>query len=108
MLLSIPLGVTRKRAPVWPRMALALAILVAFDQILQTVQSLASLGRIDPALGLWGAGAVFMLGSAWLYAVTPGQGSPSPLRGLLRRVDTQFSDIAVFGRRLAGWLGVRP
>jgi len=107
-LMSVPLGVTRKRAPVWPRMVLALAILVGFDQILQTVQSLASLGRIDPALGLWGVCAVFTLGSAWLYAVTPGQGSPSPLRGLLRRVDTLFGDLAIFGRRLGGWLGIRP
>ncbi|MFQ5567693.1 MAG: LptF/LptG family permease [Paracoccaceae bacterium] len=107
-LMSIPLGVTRKRAPVWPRMVLALAILVAFDQILQTVQSLASLGRIDPALGLWGVCAVFSLGSAWLYVVTSGQGSPSPLRGVLRRFDTLFGDLAVFGRRVGGWLGIRP
>ena len=106
-LMSIPLGVTRKRAPVWPRMVLALAILVAFNQILQTVQSLAILGRIDPALGLWGVCAVFTLGSAWLYAVTPGQGAPSPLRWLLRWVDTLFGDLAVFGRRLGGWLGIR-
>jgi lipopolysaccharide export system permease protein len=107
-LMSIPLGVTRKRAPVWPRMVLALAILVAFNQILQTVQSLAILGRIDPVLGLWSVCAVFTLGSAWLYAVTPGQGSPSPLRWLLRSVDTLFGDLAVFGRRLGGWLGIRP
>ncbi|MCH8168550.1 MAG: LptF/LptG family permease [Proteobacteria bacterium] len=107
-LMSIPLGVTRKRAPAWPRMVLALAILVAFDQILQTVQSLASLGRIDPALGLWGVGAAFTLGSAWLYAVTPGQGSPSPLRGVLRRFDALFADLAIFGRRAGGWLGLGP
>ena len=107
-LMSIPLGVTRKRAPVWPRIVLALVILVAFDQILQTVQSLASLGRIDPVLGLWGVCAVFTLGGAWLYAVTPGQGSPSPLRGLLRLFDTLFGDLAIFGRRLSGWLGIGP
>ena len=98
----------RKRAPAWPRMIVALAILIAFDQILQTVQSLAILGRVDPALGLWGAVAVFTLGSAWLYAVTPGQGSPSPLRWVLRRVDSLFADLAIFGRRLGGWLGIWP
>jgi lipopolysaccharide export system permease protein len=106
-LMSIPLGVTRKRAPVWPRMVLALAILIAFDQLLQTVQSLASLGRVDPALGLWGVAAVFTLGSAWLYAVTPGQGSPSPLRGALRRIDLLFVDLGDFARRAGGWLGIR-
>jgi lipopolysaccharide export system permease protein len=105
-LMSIPLGVTRKRAPVWPRAALGLAVLVALDQILQTVQSLAGLGRIDPAIGLWGVWAVFTLGCAWIYATTPGQGSPSPLRGVLRRIDTLFADAAARGRRLAGWLGI--
>ena len=106
-LLSIPLGVTRKRAPVWPRIAFALAILVGFDQILQTVQSLAELGRIDPVIWLWGVCGVFTLASAWLYAATPGQGSPSPLRELLRRIDTLFIDMASYGRQLGGWLGIR-
>jgi lipopolysaccharide export system permease protein len=105
-LLSIPLGVTRKRAPVWPRIVLALAVIVGFDQLLQTVYSLATLGRIDPAIGLWGVGAVFTLGSAWLYVMTPGQGAPSPLRGPLRRIDTVFVDAAAIGRRLAGRLGI--
>ncbi len=105
-LLSIPLGVTRKRAPVWPRMVLALSILVAFDQILQTVQSLANLGRIDPAFGLWGVCAVFTMGCAWLYIVTPGQGSPSPMRGLLRQFDAWSAEVASAVRRLGGWLGL--
>jgi lipopolysaccharide export system permease protein len=107
-LLSIPLGVTRKRAPVWPRIVLALAILVSFHHILQVVQSLAGLGRVDPVIGMWGVGGVFMLGSAWLYAVTPGQGARSPLRGALRGFDTLFSDLASLGRRFGGWLGLRP
>ncbi len=107
-LMSIPLGVMRKRAPAWPRMVLALVVLVGFDQILQTVQSLASLGRIDPVFGLWGVAGVFTLGSAWLYAVTPGQGSRSPFRGLLRQFDMLFVDLASIGRRLGGWLGTRP
>jgi lipopolysaccharide export system permease protein len=105
-LMSIPLGVTRKRAPVWPRIALAIAILVAFNHILQTVQSLAALGRIDPALGLWSVGAVYILGSGWLYLATSGQGSNSPMRVLLRWFDFVTSDVAAKGRRLAArWSG---
>jgi hypothetical protein len=69
---------------------------------------MASLGRIDPAIGIWGVGAAFTLGAAWLYAMTPGQGSASPLRPLLRRFDLLFSDLAVLGRRIGGWLGLRP
>ena len=105
-MLSIPLGVTRKRAPVWPRVVLAVGVLVGFDHILQTVQSLASLGRIDPAIGLWSVCAVFTLGTGWLYATTPGQGSPSPLRGVLRRLDTLVIDAGSFGRRFAERLGI--
>ena len=104
-LLSIPLGVTRKRAPVWPRIVLAVGILVAFNQILQTVQSLAALGQVDPVAGLWGVGAVFMLGSAWLYVSTPGQGAPSPLRWMLRQFDLLAGDIGALGRRCAARWG---
>ena len=105
-LLSVPLGVARKRAPVWPRAALAVVILIGYDKVVQTTQSLAALGRIDP-IGQWVVFAMFMLGCAWLYAMTPGQGSDSPLRAFLRWVDGLSSDIAQLGRRFASWLGVR-
>jgi len=106
-LMSIPLGVMRKRAPVWPRIALALVVLLTFHHVLQTVQSFASLGRVDPALGLWGVGAVFMLGSGWLYAVTPGQGAASPVRGLLRVLDAIATDAGSLVRRVGSWLGMQ-
>jgi len=38
--------------------------------------------------------------------VTPGQGAPSPLRLLLRRIDAVSGDLAETGRRLAGRLGL--
>jgi hypothetical protein len=56
---------------------------------------------------MWGVCAVFTLGSFWLYAVTPGQGAPSPLRGILRRVDAAFFDLEALVRRMGGWLGTR-
>jgi len=106
-LMSIPLGVMRKRAPVWPRIALALVVLLTFHHILQAVQSYASLGRVDAALGLWGVCAVFLLISGWLYAVTPGQGAPSPLRGMLRVLDSISTDLGALFRRLGNWLGLQ-
>lgn len=105
-LMSIALGVPRKGAPVWPRIALALAMLITFQYILLTVQSLASLGRIDPAVGLWSVCGVFLLGSAWLYATTPGQGADSPVRKLLRALDALAGDALALGQRLAmRWSG---
>jgi lipopolysaccharide export system permease protein len=106
-LISVPLGVTRKRAPAWPRIAIAVAILVAFNELLQTADSLASLGRVSPALALWGVGAVFMALGAWLFVVTPGQGAPSPLRFLLRRIDVVTGDFAELIRRAGARLGIR-
>ena len=105
-LLSVPLGVTRKRAPAWPRIALALVVLVAFNELLQTAASLAELGRIDPALGLWGVGGAFLLLGGWLFVVTSGQGAPSPLRGLLRRMDVLSADLGDVARRLGRRFGI--
>ena len=106
-LLSVPLGVTRKRAPAWPRIAVAVTILVAFNELLQTAESLASLGRVSPALALWGVAAAFMALGAWLFVVTPGQGAPSPLRFLLRRIDVTSGDLAELARRAGARLGMR-
>lgn len=105
-LLAVPMGVMRKRAAAWPRIGLAIAVLMAFNEVLQTVESFAALGRIDPALGLWSVAVVFLLGTGWLYAVSSGQGAPSPLRWVLRGLDFASGDLAAFGRRLAGRLGI--
>lgn len=106
-LLSVPLGVARKRAPLWPRAVLAVAVLVAYDKVVKAVQSLAELGHVDPVISLWGICAAFTLGCGWLYATTPGQGSPSPLRVFLRWLDTLSSDLAALGQRIGAWMGVR-
>ncbi len=105
-LLSVPLGVTRKRAAIWPRIGLALALMVAYNEALQTAQSLAELGRINPVIGPWSVFAGFMLIGIWLYVTTPGQGAPSPLRAGLRWLDTVTTDFAEAARRLfVRWSG---
>lgn len=102
-LLSIPLGVSRKRASVWPRLALAMVILVAYDHMLLTLKAMADLGRVPPVMALWLACAAFLAGSFWLYFMTPGQGAPSPLRAVLRRLDEVSGDLAAFVRRRLPW-----
>jgi len=107
-LMSIPLGVTRKRGTVWPRIALALALMVAYNEVLQTVQSLAELGRVHPVAGPWLAFAAFMMIGIWLFATTPGQGAPSPIRTLLRGVDAITADATEAVRRLfVRWSGTQ-
>ena len=86
-LLSVPLAVARKRSPGWPRIAIAVAVLAVFDNLVKFVSGLAELGRVDPALGLWGLALVFNGGALWLFMTHPGQGAPSPLQRLLRWID---------------------
>lgn len=97
-LLAVPLGVARKRSPVWPRIAIAIAILAAYDNVIKLVEGMADLGKVPPALALWGLCAAFMGLTFLLYWLTPGQGALSPFRAVLRWIDMMTGDI----RRLAG------
>jgi lipopolysaccharide export system permease protein len=93
-LLAVPLGVARKRSPVWPRIAIAIGILAAYDNLIKLVEGLADIGRIDPVIGLWGLCAAFMAGTFLIYWLTPGQGAQSPFRVVLRGLDLVLSDLA--------------
>jgi len=86
-LMSVPLAVARKRPARWPRMALAVAILAIYDNLIKFVSGLGAVGEIDPALGMWGLACVFNGGALWLYVTHPGQGARGPLRQLLRWFD---------------------
>jgi len=62
--------------------------------------------KVDPVWSLWSVGAIYILGSGWLYLATSGQGSNSPMRVLLRWFDLLMGDAIVKGRRLfARWSG---
>ena len=84
-LLAAPLAVSRKGTPSWPRIAVAVAILAIYDNALKSASAMADLGRVDPAVALWGLALVFNGAGLWLYLTTPSQASDGPwLR--LRRV----------------------
>lgn len=101
-LLSVPLAVARKRSPGWPRIAMAVAVLAIFDNLVKFVAGMGELGRIDPALGLWGLALIFNGGALWLYLTNPGQGTPGPLQRLLRWIDRGRRRGAVNAARGAG------
>lgn len=83
-LAMIPLGLLRKRAPVWPRIIVALVGLTIYHHALLLAQELGAAGHVSPGIAIWGTTlAVFAL-ALWLYATTPSQGTPSLLRRLLR------------------------
>lgn len=83
-LLSVPLGVNRKRAPTWRRIVIAIALLAAYDNIIKFVSGLGAIGYFNPAFSLWGLCCLFILISLWLYVATPSQGSQSPINSILK------------------------
>lgn len=85
--MAVPLGINRKRVPTWRRAVIAIAILAAYDNIIKFVAGLAILGRIDPALSLWGLCSFFIAGGFWLYFSTPSQGSNSPFSQFIATIN---------------------
>ncbi|MEM8787934.1 MAG: LptF/LptG family permease [Pseudomonadota bacterium] len=83
-LIAVPLSVSRKRAPGWLRIGIAVVILAVYDNSIKLVTGMATLGQVPPVPAIWGLfGAFFALG-LWLYFSTAGQGGRSPFRSLLR------------------------
>jgi hypothetical protein len=63
--------------------------------------------RIASANAIRGqTGAAYLLGSAWLFLTTAGQGTDTPMRWLLRWFDTLVGDAVALGRRVAVRWGV--
>ncbi|MFV0473309.1 MAG: LptF/LptG family permease [Pikeienuella sp.] len=93
-LIAVPLAVAGKRSPVWRRVALALAVLIIFQNVTKTVESLAASGAVDPVIGLWGLCAAFFALGLWLFLTTASQGTDSALRKLFVLFDRVLRRLA--------------
>lgn len=96
-LIAVPLAVAGKRSPPWRRVAAALAILVAFQNITKAVQAAAENGDFDPLMSLGGLGFVYFALGIWLFLTTPSQGSNSFARNMF----VVFDQIVIRLKRLA-------
>ena len=88
-LLAVALAIPPKRSTSALGVFVAVVLVVAYHKVNQYMQDLASLGRIDPTLGLWGPFAVFVgliLWWFWQIAYVPG-GQP------IGALETAFSKI---------------
>lgn len=86
-LIAVPLAVAGKRSPPWRRVAVALALLVAFQNVTKAVEGAASNGSLPPALSIWSIGALYFALGAWLFATTASQGSNSAARRFFIWID---------------------
>ncbi|HZU65108.1 MAG TPA: LPS export ABC transporter permease LptF, partial [Novosphingobium sp.] len=66
-LLGVALAVPPKRSTSSLGVFLSIVMVVAYHKVNEYGQSVASLGRIDPALALWGPFAVFAVIIGWMY-----------------------------------------
>ena len=74
-MLAVALAVPPKRSTSSLGIFLSIVMVVAYHKVNEYGQSVAELGRIDPALALWGPFAVFAALIAWMYwtiAYVPG------------------------------------
>jgi len=74
-LLAVALAIPPKRSTSALGVFVSIVMVVAYHKVNQYGQEVASLGRIDPLLALWGPFAVFGLLIAWMYyqvAFVPG------------------------------------
>ncbi len=88
-LLAVALAIPPKRSTSALGVFVAVVLVVAYHKVNQYMQDLASLGRIDPTLGLWGPFAAFALLILWWFwqiAYVPG-GQP------IGALETAFSKL---------------
>ena len=74
-LLAVALAIPPKRSTSALGVFVAVVLVVAYHKVNQYMQDLATLGRIDPTLGLWGPFVVFVLLIIWWFwqiAYVPG------------------------------------
>lgn len=95
-LLAVALAVPPKRSTSALGVFLSIVLVVAYHKVNQYGQDVASLGRIDPVLALWGPFVVFAALIVWMYwriAYVPG-GQP------IGALETVFAKIGKAVRRL--------
>jgi lipopolysaccharide export system permease protein len=95
-LLAVALAVPPKRSTSALGVFLSIVLVVAYHKVNQYGQDVASLGRIDPVLALWGPFVVFSALILWMYwkiAYVPG-GQP------IGALETGFAKVSRAIRKL--------
>jgi len=99
-MLAIPMGLAAKRTFRWRGIALAAVVLLLYHHAIQFGESLASLGRVDPVLSLWGPFALFALGCGALFLSLERRAGILPFDTLFAAVDVMTRPLTQWARRL--------
>jgi len=108
-LLAVALAIPPKRSTSALGLFVSIVLVVAYHKINQYGEDVASLGRIDPALALWGPFAVFAVMIVWMYyrvAYVPGGQAIGWLERLSAGVAKQLRKLVRRHRRAAPLLPV--
>ncbi|MDE2302319.1 MAG: LPS export ABC transporter permease LptF [Sphingomonadales bacterium] len=103
-LLAVALAVPPKRSTSALGVFVSIVMVVAYHKVNEYGESVAELGRIDPAIALWGPFAIFAAIILWMYwrlAYVPGGQPIGALEAFAR-------DCGKWLRRLTGRFGLRP
>ncbi|MBC2664319.1 LPS export ABC transporter permease LptF [Novosphingobium flavum] len=101
-LLAVALAVPPKRSTSTLGVFVSIVMVVAYHKVNEYGQSVASLGRVNPVLALWGPFALFALLIGWMYwriAYVPGG---QPIGALERFAATAGKQLRRFFRRHPG------
>lgn len=99
-MLAVPMGMSAKRAYRWQGIAVAALILLLYYHAIQLGESLGSLGRVDPRLGLWGPFLIFSAGCSALFFTTERRAGSLPFDFLFERVDGFLQSLKLLIGRL--------
>ena len=101
-LLSVALAIPPKRSSSSLGVFVSIVMVVAYHKINEYGESVASLGRIDPTLALWGPFAVFAAIIVWMYyrvAFVPGAQAIGALETAFARIVKLFKRLTRRRRR---------
>jgi lipopolysaccharide export system permease protein len=86
-LLGIPLGLATRRNQRNLGIAVGVVVLVVYNNILNFGESLASIGRMSPFVGLWLPFLVFTAVSLWLFITVSTRPRENPVAMLIGSID---------------------
>jgi len=104
-LLAMPLGLRSREQPNSVRIAVGIAILIVYNQVLQFGQHMVESGRISASIAIWVPFLILALGSLRLFYVANSMLNQDPLAAVFGPIErswtwTKVHSLVLFGRAI--------